>query len=54
MEIVCRANEITVHVNGELVNHATNVSERRGAISLQSEGALIHFRNIELTPLGDQ
>jgi hypothetical protein len=53
MEVVCRGNEITVHVNGELVNHATNVSERRGAISLQSEGALIHFRNITLTPLGN-
>src|SRR4029078_12497561 len=25
-EIVCRGNEITVHVNGDLVNHATDVS----------------------------
>ena len=31
MEVVCQANEIRVQVNGELVNHATNVSETSGA-----------------------
>jgi hypothetical protein len=51
IEIVCRANEIVVKVNGDLVNHATNVSETRGAIALQSEGTPIQFRNIRLTPL---
>ncbi len=51
MEITCRGNEIIVKVNGELVNHATNCSVTRGAISLQSEGAEIHFRNIRLRPL---
>lgn len=51
MEIECRGDEIKVWVNGELVNHGTQASVRRGAISLQSEGALIHFRNIYLTPL---
>jgi hypothetical protein len=51
MEIVCRDDEIIVHVNGDLVNHATNCSATKGAISLQSEGALIHYRNIYLTPL---
>lgn len=53
MEIECRGDEIKVWVNGDFVNHATKASERRGAISLQSEGALIHFRNIYLTPLGN-
>lgn len=53
MEIVCRRDEIIVHVNGVLVNHATQCSEIRGAISLQSEGALIHFRKVDLTPLDD-
>jgi hypothetical protein len=40
-----------VWVNGDLVNHATNVNVTRGAISLQSEGAPIHYRNVVLTPL---
>jgi len=51
MEIACRGSEIKVWVNGELVNHATSGSESKGAISLQSEGAPIYFRNIYLEPL---
>jgi hypothetical protein len=51
MEIVCRGDEITVKVNGESVNHATNVSQTKGAIALQSEGTPIQYRNIRLTPL---
>jgi len=33
------------------VNHATNCSVTEGAISLQSEGALVEFRKVELKPL---
>jgi hypothetical protein len=51
MEIVCRGDEVIVRVNGDLVNHATNCSERRGAIALQSEGTPIEFRKVELRPL---
>jgi hypothetical protein len=51
MEIECKGGEIRVWVNGDLVNHATNVSQTKGAISLQSEGAVANFRNIVLTPL---
>ena len=51
MEITCRGDEILVKVNGELVNHATNCSVTKGAICLQSEGAEVHFRQVELTPL---
>lgn len=51
MEITCKGDEITVKVNGDLVNHATKLSQSKGAISLQSEGAEINFRNIVLTPL---
>lgn len=50
-EILCKGNEITVKVNGTLVNHATNCSVTEGAICLQSEGAPIEYRNIRLTPL---
>jgi hypothetical protein len=51
MEITCRGNEITVKVNGDLVNHATNCSVTEGAICLQSEGTPIEYRNIVLRPL---
>jgi len=51
MEITCRGNEVLVRVNGRLVNHATNCDVSAGAISLQSEGAPIEFRKVELQPL---
>jgi hypothetical protein len=51
MECVCKGDEVIVKVNGELVNHATNVSVTRGAIALQSEGTPIQYRNIKVTPL---
>ena len=51
MEITCEGNEITVKVNGDLVNQATNVSETEGAIALQSEGTPIQYRNVKLTRL---
>jgi Domain of Unknown Function (DUF1080) len=51
MEIVARGDTVTVKVNGELVNEATNLSQSQGAICLQSEGAPIQFRKVELTPL---
>ena len=54
MEIVARGDGVTVRVNGELVNEAGRVSQTRGAICLQSEGAAIQFRNIVLTPLEDE
>ncbi len=51
MEVICQGAEIKVFVNGDLVNHASDCSATSGAIALQSEGAEIHFRNVELTPL---
>lgn len=51
MEVTCRGDQITVKINGQLVNHATNCNVMRGAICLQSEGTEIHFRNIQLQPL---
>jgi hypothetical protein len=48
LEITCRGDEVIVKVNGVLVNHATKVSQTRGAIALQSEGTPIEFRNIKL------
>lgn len=51
MEITCRGDEVIVKVNGELVNHATNLSQAKGAIALQSEGTPIEFRGIKLQKL---
>jgi len=53
MEITCQGDRITVKVNGQLVNVATNCNVTRGAICLQSEGTEVQFRNIELRPLGN-
>ena len=50
-EITCRGDEITIKVNGVLVNHVTKCSATKGAICLQSEGAELSFSNIRLTPL---
>ncbi|MDG3008232.1 3-keto-disaccharide hydrolase [Paludisphaera mucosa] len=51
MEITCEGSTMRVKVNGDLVNEATNCTVSRGAISLQSEGTPIEFRNIVITPL---
>ncbi len=50
MEVTCKGDQIIVKVNGDLVNHATNCTVTKGAISLQSEGAEVHFRKVELRP----
>jgi hypothetical protein len=51
MEIIAKGDEVTVYVNGDLVNQASKLSQSKGAVALQSEGALVHFRKVELTPL---
>ncbi len=42
---------VTLEVNGQVLNQATEVLEVPGRICLQSEGAPIHFRSIVLTPI---
>jgi hypothetical protein len=51
MVIECRGAEVKVWVNGDLVNHGTNCTARKGKISLQAEGAEVEFRKLELEPL---
>jgi hypothetical protein len=51
LEITCRGDEVLVKVNGKLVNHATHLSQTKGAIALQSEGTPIEFRKIKLKKL---
>jgi hypothetical protein len=50
-EITVDGGKITVMLNGMLVNEATDCDVRPGRIGLQSEGGVIHFRTVALTPL---
>jgi len=50
-KIIVNKGDIKLYVNGELQNEATDVEEVAGYICLQSEGAEIQFRDIELKPL---
>jgi len=51
VECVVDGNKITIFLNGILVNHAFNVKPSKGRIQIQSEGAEIFFRKVELRPL---
>ena len=51
MEVVCDGDSITNIVNGYVVNVATRSSLTKGKIIIQSEGAEILFRKIEVRPL---
>jgi len=50
-EIIVDGASITLKVNGETVNEASQVMEIAGKICLQSEGAEIQFRDIRLAPI---
>ncbi|QDV61253.1 3-keto-disaccharide hydrolase [Crateriforma conspicua] len=45
--------KMVVRMNGKKVNVVDDVEDVAGTIGLQAEGAEIHFRGIELTPLAD-
>lgn len=51
MRVRCEGDKVTVWVNDVLMNEATGLSATEGAICLQSEGAEIHFRKVEMKPL---
>ena len=51
IECIARGNEITILLNGILVNRALNVKPIKGRIQVQSEGAEIFFRRIDLIKL---
>ncbi len=50
LECIAKDGEISIFLNGALVNRATDVKPRKGRIQLQSEGAEIFFRRIDLIP----
>ena len=51
LECEVRGDEISVFLNGVLVNKASKVRPAKGRIQIQSEAAEIFFRRVELTPL---
>jgi hypothetical protein len=51
IEAVVEKGTLKYFVNGKLVNEATDASVSEGKIMLQSEGAEIYFRRIDLEPL---
>lgn len=51
LECLVVDGEIDIFLNGVLVNRATHVKPEKGRIQIQSEGAEIFFRRVELTPL---
>jgi len=53
-EITADRDRITLIVNGKKVNEATGCDVRAGKIGLQSEGGVIHFRKVTLTPLKEE
>jgi hypothetical protein len=51
LEVLALGDELTVWINGALVNRMTGVIPSAGMIGLQAEGTAIDFRNVTLTPL---
>jgi hypothetical protein len=51
LRVICNGDELTIYVNGDKVNYARKLSQSKGAICLQSEGAEVEFRKIELVPM---
>ena len=51
MECIAKDGELTIVLNGVVVNHAFDVSPRNGRIQIQAEGAEIFFSKVDLIPL---
>ena len=49
LECIAIGNELIVYLNGVMVNRAREVLPSKGQIQIQSEGAEIYVRNIELS-----
>jgi len=48
LEIICNGNQTEHYVNGHLVNSGTNASVSAGRILLQSEGAEVTYKSVEM------
>lgn len=52
LEVVAQGDRLSYVVNGKVVNEGVRASLAEGKIIIQSEGAEIFFRRIELQPVG--
>lgn len=51
LECLVSRDKISIYLNGVLVNQAFQVKPAKGRIQIQSEGAEIFFRRVDVTPL---
>lgn len=47
-EITCKGGDVTLTINGKKVNEGKNGNLKKGRIALQSEGAEVHFKDVEI------
>ena len=51
--IVCQDGDISLAVNGKVVTQGKNCSPRKGYICIESEGGIVHYRNMRIKELPD-
>lgn len=51
MECIAEGDNVSIFLNGKLVNKASKVKPSRGRIQIQSEGAEMYVRKVVLAPL---
>jgi hypothetical protein len=51
--IECRDGSVTLAVNGKAVTRGLNSSLRKGYICIESEGGVVHYRNVKIQELPD-
>lgn len=51
--IECRDGNISLAVNGKVVTQGKDASPRKGYICLESEGGVVHYKNIKIQELPD-
>lgn len=49
--ITCQDGNISLAVNGKVVTQGTDCSPRKGYICLESEGGIVHYRNVRIKEL---
>lgn len=49
--ITCKGGDISLAVNGKVVTRGTDCRPRRGYICLESEGGVVHYRNLRIHEL---
>lgn len=49
--IICQDGEISLAVNGKVVTRGKDCSPRKGYICLESEGGVVHYRNLKIKEL---